>query len=126
MTYSALRMKQRDDRVRLVRALRSVCGVSLTITLAVAGCAPKTGFAGFLGDYSQLKRDAFLDNSLAYTNPAKDLKQYKKFILDPVVVHFAPDAEGTAIDPADVSCGKPPAGATDAWPISSLGSLYRS
>jgi len=56
--------------------------VSLATALAVAGCAPKTGFSGFRGDYSQLKRDAFLDNSLAYTNPAKDLKQSNKFILD--------------------------------------------
>jgi len=44
---------------------------------------PRTGFSGFRGDYSQLKRDAFLDNSLAYTNPAKDLKQSNKSILDP-------------------------------------------
>jgi hypothetical protein len=49
----------------------------------VAGCAPKTVFSGFRGDYSQLKRNAFLDNSLAHTNPAKDLKQSNKFILDP-------------------------------------------
>jgi hypothetical protein len=108
MTYGALRMKQRADRARFVRTSRSVCVVSLATALAVAGCAPKTGFSGFLGDYSLLKRDAFLDNALAHTNESKDLKQY------------------STIDPADVSCGKPPTGATDAWPISSLGSLYRS
>jgi hypothetical protein len=102
MAYNALRMKHRDDRVRFVRAFRSICAVSVATALAVAGCAPKSGFSGFLGDYSQLERDPVLDNSLAYTNRSKDLKQYTKFILDPVVVHFAPDAAGTAIDPADL------------------------
>lgn len=102
MTYNPLTMKHRGDRVRLARAFRSVCVMSLVVALAVAGCAPKTGFSGFLGDYSKLERDPFLDNSLAYTNPSKDLKQYNKFILEPVVIHFAPDADGTAIDPADL------------------------
>jgi hypothetical protein len=81
---------------------RPACAVVLATALGLGGCAPKSGFSGFLGDYSKLERDAFLDNSLAYTNPTKDLKQYTKFMLDPVVVHFAADAEGVAIDPADL------------------------
>jgi hypothetical protein len=102
MAYNALAMKHREDRVRRARAFRSVCVVALA--LAVTGCAHKSGFSGFLGDYSKLERDPLLDNSLAYTNPSKDLKQYTKFILEPVVVHFAPDADGTAIDPATSRC----------------------
>ncbi|HSE04817.1 MAG TPA: DUF3313 domain-containing protein [Methylomirabilota bacterium] len=89
-----------SDRVR--RVARPACAVVLATALGLGGCAPKSGFSGFLGDYSKLERDAFLDNSLAYTNPTKDLKQYTKFMLDPVVVHFAADAEGVAIDPADL------------------------
>jgi uncharacterized protein DUF3313 len=100
MAYNALTMKHRDDRVRRWRAFRSVCVVALA--LAVMGCAHKTGFSGFLGDYSKLERDPFLDNSLSYTNPSTGLKQYTKFIIEPVVVHFAPDADGTAIDPGDL------------------------
>ncbi|MEX2222008.1 MAG: DUF3313 domain-containing protein, partial [Candidatus Rokuibacteriota bacterium] len=95
-------MKHRDGPVRWVRPVRSVCAVALATALAVTGCATKSGFSGFLGDYAQLERDLVLDNSLAYTNPSKDLKQYDKFILEPVVVHFAPDVAGTAIDPGDL------------------------
>jgi hypothetical protein len=102
MAYNAFTMKHRNDRGRRGRSFRSVCVVALATALAVTGCAPKSGFSGFLGDYSQLARDPFLDNSLAYTNPSKDLKQYTKFILEPFVVHFAPDADGTAIDPGDL------------------------
>ena len=31
------------------------------------------------------------------------LKQYKKFIIDPVIVHFAPNAKGTTINPSDLN-----------------------
>jgi hypothetical protein len=89
-----------NDRVRWVA--RPACAVALATALGVVGCASKSGFSGFLGDYSKLERDPYLDNSLAYTNPTKDLRQYTKFILDPVVVHFAPDAAGVAIDSADL------------------------
>ena len=102
MTYNLPTMKHRHPRVRRGRAFCSVCVVAVATALAGAGCAPKGGFSGFLGDYSKLERDAILDNSLAYTNPTKDLKQYTKFIIEPVVVHFAPDADGIAIDPADL------------------------
>jgi hypothetical protein len=95
-------MRHRQDIVRPGRAFRSVCVVAIATALAVGGCAPKGGFSGFLGDYSKLERDAFLDNSLTYTNPTSDLKQYTKFIIEPVVVHFAPNADGVAIDPADL------------------------
>ena len=100
MAYNPPTMRHRHARVRRGRAFCSV--VAVATALAVAGCAPKGGFSGFLGDYSKLERDVILDNSLAYTNPTKDLKQYTKFIIEPVVVHFAPDANGIAIDPADL------------------------
>jgi hypothetical protein len=83
-------------------AARLFWAVALATPLVVAGCAPRSGFSGFLGDYSQLKRDPVLDNALAYTNTAKDLKQYTKFIVEPVVVHFAPDADGVSISPDDL------------------------
>src|SRR4029453_6206123 len=36
---------------------------------------------------------------MLYRNPAKPLKGYNRFIVEPVVVHFAPDAKGGGIDP---------------------------
>lgn len=75
---------------------------SLVIGAMAVGCSgrPKVVHSGFLGDYSQLKRDA--DGAERYINPSKKLKEYKQFVIDPVVVHFAPNAKGTAIDPAEL------------------------
>ena len=76
----------------------AVC--SLMIAGLLVGCTgrPKVTHSGFLRDYSQLKLEE--DGAKRYLNPSKNLRQYKKFIIDPVVVNFAPNAKGTAIDPA--------------------------
>ncbi len=70
---------------------------------SVAGCATQQAAkSGFLSDYSQLKPDPAFDGARRYQNPAKPLNQYRKFLLDPVVVHFAPNAKGTAISPGEI------------------------
>ncbi len=76
----------------------AVC--SLMIAGLLVGCTgrPKVTHSGFLRDYSQLKLEE--DGAKRYLNPSKNLRQYKKFVIDPVVVHFAPSAKGTAIAPA--------------------------
>jgi hypothetical protein len=66
----------------------------------VAG--PEVSQSGFLHDYSQLKPYPEVEGAMLYENPAKSLKGYDKFIVDPVLAHFAPDTEGTAIDPDDL------------------------
>ena len=74
-----------------------LCGVLL------AGCqSSKTAYSGFLGDYSGLRANPDLDGAMAYESATKSLKDYDKFMIDPVIVHFAPNAKGTAIDPAKV------------------------
>ncbi len=77
-----------------------VTAVAIVFLGFVAGCATQQAArSGFLGDYSQLKPDPAFDGARRYQNPAKPLKQYQKFMVDPVVVHFAPNAKGTAISP---------------------------
>lgn len=73
---------------------------SILVLGLVVGCTgrPKVTHSGFLRDYSQLKLEE--DGAKRYLNPSKNLRQYNKFIIDPVVVHFAPNSKGTAIDPA--------------------------
>jgi len=67
------------------------------------GCASsRTAFSGFLGDYSGLRANPDLDDALAYQSATRSLKDYDKFMIDPVIIHFAPNAKGTAIDPAKV------------------------
>jgi len=76
--------------------------------LLLAGCAStngKTGesegqkYTGFLSDYSQLKPEAEGSKALKYVNPQVDMKKYKKFILERIIVWLKDDAEYKGIDP---------------------------
>lgn len=42
------------------------------------------------------------DGVQRWVAPTEKLTQYKQFIIDPVIVHFSPNAKGTAIDPAEL------------------------
>ena len=59
-------------------------------------------YSGFLGDYSKLKGSRELKGAMSYENPSKKLGHYDKFIIDLVVVHFAPNAKGIGVDPIKV------------------------
>ena len=82
-------------------AHRIVLGVILAG--ALVGCGLEVQRSGFLQDYSQLKPSPRVEGAMVYENPAKPLKGYDKFIVDPVVVHFAPDAKGGGIDPESLN-----------------------
>jgi hypothetical protein len=82
------------------RAFVLLAGCSLLIVSSFGSVrALEKTFSGFLSDYSQLKPSPEFDGALSYQNPARNLKEYAKFMLDPVLVHFAPNARGGAIDP---------------------------
>lgn len=76
-------------------------GVALGMVLAVglAGCGLQAQKSGFLADYSQLKPSEKHEGTMVYVNPAKPIKDYNSFMIEPVVVHFAPDSKGGGIDP---------------------------
>ena len=68
--------------------------------LLLGGCSmSKRGHSGFLGDYSQLEPDDQIKDMQVYRAPGLDASAYDKFIVDPIGVHFAPDAKGIAINP---------------------------
>ncbi len=74
--------------------------MSISVVSALAGCASQNvGHSGFLQNYAQLKPDPKVDGALRYLNPTKNLKQYDRFIIDPIAVYFAPGAKGAGIDP---------------------------
>jgi len=77
---------------------------AFSLAVMVVGCSgrPQVAGSGFLRDYSQLKPDPAAEGALTWLAPGEKLKQHKKFIIDPVIVHFASDAKGTAIDPAEL------------------------
>jgi hypothetical protein len=71
--------------------------LSVGLCLVVAGCGGKAKESGFLKNYEQLKPDEAVDGALRYVNPKAFT--YRQFMIDPVAVHFAPDAKGATIDP---------------------------
>ena len=85
------------------RSSSSVAVVSLILCGALlSGCQSKTAHSGFLGDYSELRPSSEYKGTSEYKNPDLALADYDKFMIDPILVHFAPNAKGTAMDPAKV------------------------
>lgn len=81
----------------------SIIWLALALLAAVPiGCKKTAEHSGFLGDYSSLEPDARLDGAISYFVPGA-LARYDRFLIDPVVVHFAPNAEGTSLDPAKLA-----------------------
>lgn len=67
----------------------------------VVGCGSgQRQNAGFLADYSKLKPSDRIKGAMVDAKPDTDLRKYRSFMVDPVGIHFAPDAKGTAVDPA--------------------------
>lgn len=60
-------------------------------------------FSGFLGDYSALKPDPQGRWLLTYLKSEDVLKDYTKFIIDPVFVYFQENEEGNGFDPEEIS-----------------------
>ena len=87
------------------KTLRILLALAISITLTVAaGCGTTpTAHSGFLGNYSQLQPDPEDKDRLIYRASGSKVKQYNKFIVDRVVVHFAPNAKGTTINTANVN-----------------------
>ena len=91
--------KSRDTRslLALVHLSFILYGVLLT------GCqSGKTARSGFLGDYSGFRASSEYKGAMEYRHPTLTLADYNKFMIDPILVHFAPNAKGTAIDPAKI------------------------
>jgi Protein of unknown function (DUF3313) len=58
--------------------------------------------SGFLGDYSGLSPDPKNGDLLIYEKSKDALKNYRKFMIDPVTVYLLPGAENRGIDPDDL------------------------
>ncbi len=92
---------QLDIMRRTITSSRWMAVLSLVVLGVLVACSgrPKVAHSGFLRDYSQLKKDPAAEGALTWLAPESTLRQYKNFVVDSVIVHFAPDAEGTAIAP---------------------------
>lgn len=94
-------MTQSNNKSPLVLSMPCVIALAVMSSGLITGCqAHKAEYSGFLGDYSKLRPSPEVEDALYYQDPGKSLKDYDKFIIDPVLLHFAPNAKGTALDPA--------------------------
>lgn len=77
--------------------LLSVCLV-VCIGLYACGGQPRAG-NGFLTDYSKLQKNPRYEGSRIYSNPQTPLKNYSRFIVNPVQVRLSPLGAHRAADP---------------------------
>ncbi len=94
----------RIHRFAMCSCARVILLLAVLAAVSSTGCqAPKASHSGFLGDYTRLQPNPDIEDAEFFQNPNKNLKDYDKFMIDPVIVHFAPNAEGVAMDPAKVA-----------------------
>lgn len=72
------------------------------LVICAVGCSgsPEAQRSGFLSNYYQFgtDRDGVLDR--VFQVPDRVLGQYDRFIVEPIVLHIAPNSKGGSIDPA--------------------------
>ena len=83
-----------------MRRTLSLATLFLAALPLLGGCSMnRASHSGFLVDYSQLEPDPSIDGMMVYRRPGFDAGTLDKFIVDPIGVHFAPNAQGVAINP---------------------------
>ena len=88
-------------------SLLTICLFATAFTLSAQDSAQKRApdsreVTGFLGDYSSLAPDPKNGDLLLYEKDGSVLKQYNKFIFDPITIFLLPAAEDRGIDPDDL------------------------
>ena len=75
--------------------------LSLIFVTFLAGCATTSPPpSGFMGDYSMLRTDSSGDSSLQWWEKRGfNWQQYQKVMLDPVIIHYHPEARTKRINP---------------------------
>jgi len=96
------------ERTTMTRNLKQFLIMAPVLFLLLSGCASTNGkadesqgqkYTGFLTDYSQLKPENEGSKAMIYVNPQADMKKYKKFLIEKIVVWLKDDAAYKGIDP---------------------------
>ena len=96
-----VRLPKLSDQCALLAWSAVLCTLGFGL---LPGCeAQKPARSGFLDNYWQLTPNPEMDGALQYQNPTKQLDQYGRFMIDPIVVHFARQDQQTALDPAKLT-----------------------
>jgi hypothetical protein len=71
--------------------------VSTIVLVVLAGCSGSR-HSGFLGDYSDLEPDNRFDGALTYVDTEIPYGSYTQVVIEPVVLHIAPESDGISLD----------------------------
>ncbi len=75
-----------------------LCGLAILIGLTACG-GESTGRNGILSDYSKLQKNPRFEGSRIYANPETPLKNYSRFIVNPVQVRLSSVGAYRGADP---------------------------
>ncbi len=85
---------QVNERKQKMTRTNLLMGLAIVVMASQYGCGQKRLVTtGFLSDYSRL--ETVSDTMLQYVVPTNEFRSYRKFIIDPVDVHFHGNAKGT-------------------------------
>lgn len=73
--------------------------VWIIVGILLSGCATTPPQSGFLKDYSILKQDPDDKSLLWWEKEGINRHQYKKLMIDPVVIYLHPEAKNRQIEP---------------------------
>lgn len=82
-----------------------ICIIIAVTSLLSLGCVQSTQSvttSGFLGDYSQLEPWEGNKNILEYEKPGVNWKQYKRLMVDPIVVDYHPSTKSRRVKPHEL------------------------
>ena len=79
--------------------LRTGFVAMILVLMFLSACATAPPHSGFLHDYSNLQADPEDESLLWWEKENVDWKNYKKLMIDPVVIYLHPEAKNRQIDP---------------------------
>ncbi len=90
--------------IKTCKNLIYVCIIIAITSLLSLGCqqTQTVTTSGFLGDYSQLKPWEGNKNIMEYQKPGVNWKQYKRLMVDPIVVDYHPSTKSRRVKPNEL------------------------
>jgi len=81
-----------------------ICIIIAVTSLLSLGCqqTQKVTTSGFLGDYSQLEPWEGNKKIMVYEKPGVNWKQYKRLMVDPIVVDYHPSTKSRRVKPHEL------------------------
>ena len=81
------------------RIITAIVSLGLFLAVSGQGIAGDVKSSGFITDMPKLVKDEVIAGGMRYRVPGADLKNYTKFMIDPIEIWYAPDSKYKGIEP---------------------------